>query len=64
MKSRDMRQELFFTFMQIRRCVNEILELCFSFSELIQGLRRDNFVFSSEGQQTFQHISMVSLLIQ
>ena len=45
--------------LQIRRCVNEILELCFSFSELILRLNTDNFVVSSERQDTLDHISMV-----
>jgi gamma-tubulin complex component 4 len=55
---KTLHSQLFFTD-PIRRCVYEILELCFSFSELIQGLRREEFVFSSQEQEAFHRISVV-----
>ena len=47
-------------YMQIRRSISEILELCFCFSELVQGLGSGDVVFSSEKQNTLECITMVN----
>ena len=47
--------------LQIQRSINAILELCLSFSELVQGLSSEKFVLSSERQETLHQIAMVGV---
>ena len=48
--------------MQVHRSITEILELCFSFSELIQSLDNYRYVLSAEKQDTFENISVVRII--
>lgn len=47
--------------MQIHRSITEILELCFSFSELIQGLNSKEFTISPVDSDLLERLATVSV---
>ena len=47
--------------MQIHRSINEILELCFLFSELIQRLNSKEFTISPDDSDFLERLATVSV---
>lgn len=45
--------------LKVRRTIAEIMDLCYSFGELVQGIGKERFLLSAEREETLGHISKV-----
>lgn len=45
--------------LKVRRTIAEIMDLCYSFGELVQGIGKEKFLLSAEREETLGHISKV-----
>lgn len=51
--------KIMFVFLKVRRTIAEIMDLCYSFGELVQGIGKEKFLLSAEREDTLGHISKV-----